>query len=278
MNQTFYFLIFILGAIVGSFLNVVILRYNTGLPILHTKARSKCFSCGKTLAWKELIPILSYVFQKGRCTNCKSKISIQYPLVEILSGIFFLLSFNLYKDLAFSDAYTFLIYFLISVITVSLLLIIAVYDIRHKIIPNGLVYTFILLHLFSFFISHKTFFFFQPDILWNFLAGPIFFSIFFALWYISKGTWLGFGDVKLVLGIGFMLGLYKGTSALLLAFWIGALVSLAILAIQKVRLRTEGKALTMKSEIPFAPFLIAGTLLVYYFAIDALKLGSLFTS
>lgn len=253
------FFTFILGAIVGSFLNVVILRYNTGLPIMHGKARSKCFSCGKILTAKELIPILSYVMQGGKCSVCKSKISIQYPLVELLTGFFFWLT---YMQTGISLVSVF------SVTITSILLVIAVYDIRHKIIPDGLVYAFIAMSLvFSLWM-------------WNpqdFLAGPIFSAIFFALWYVSRGTWLGFGDVKLVLGIGFLLGLMPGLSALLLSFWIGAVVSLGLIVVQKVLLRQGGKALTMKSEIPFAPFLILGTLLVYYFGIEAYRIASLFT-
>ncbi len=84
--------IFIFGTIIGSFLNVVILRYNTGYSPVAT--RSRCFNCGKILKWYELIPILSFLIQFGRCRNCKSKISIQYPLIELLTGIIFLLIFH----------------------------------------------------------------------------------------------------------------------------------------------------------------------------------------
>lgn len=120
---------FIFGTIVGSFLNVVVLRYNSSFSIY---GRSGCPSCGKTLTWFELIPILSFFLQMGRCRVCGSRISLQYPLVEALTGVLFLFIFL--KGLP--AAFTFYM-FVIS----SLLVAILVYDIRHKIIPDGLVYT-----------------------------------------------------------------------------------------------------------------------------------------
>ena len=88
-----YALIFVFGTIIGSFLNVVILRYGTGKSF--AKGSSQCFSCGKKLSWYELVPILSFLFQKGKCKGCGSKISWQYPLIETITGVLFLLIFNL---------------------------------------------------------------------------------------------------------------------------------------------------------------------------------------
>ena len=87
LNLYFAILFFIFGTIVGSFLNVLILRYNTGISA--ARGRSFCFSCGKNLNWLELVPVLSFLFQKGKCRGCKSKISWQYPLVECLTGLLF---------------------------------------------------------------------------------------------------------------------------------------------------------------------------------------------
>src|SRR3989339_930062 len=86
------FIVFCFGAIIGSFLNVVTLRLGTGESVVS--GGSKCFSCGKKLKWIELVPIFSFLIQKGRCRECKSKISLQYPAVEILTGLVFLLIFN----------------------------------------------------------------------------------------------------------------------------------------------------------------------------------------
>src|SRR3989339_1660823 len=84
--------VFLFGAVVGSFLNVVILRLNTGQSIVS--GRSKCFNCAKKLKWRELLPIISFVFLRGKCSACKAKISWQYPLVETITGIIFVLLFQ----------------------------------------------------------------------------------------------------------------------------------------------------------------------------------------
>jgi leader peptidase (prepilin peptidase)/N-methyltransferase len=106
------------------------------------------------------------------------------------------------------------------------------------------------------------------------------------LWWVSGGRWLGFGDAKLVVGVGLLLGLVKGITALTLAFWIGAVVSIALLAFQAIYrkvvqvggLRTDSPALTMKSEIPFAPFIILGTLIAFFWNADVFNIvGQLLT-
>lgn len=263
MESIFYIFAFIFGAIVGSFLNVVIYRYNTGAPIVH--GRSMCFSCGKKLSWYELIPIVSFVIQRGKCGTCKSKLSWQYPIVEITTGLLFLGVF-----LTGLPALTMV--YLLTV--VSILVVIAVYDMRHKIIPNGLVYAFIFLTLFALvFNASVTSFVF----LWDWLAGPMLFLPFAALWFFSKGTWMGFGDAKLAWGIGWFLGLYMGASAIILSFWIGAIWGLALIGLGKAGgLFPRLKRFTIKSEIPFGPFLILGTLLVFFFGVDVFSLARIF--
>ena len=141
--EIYYFAVFILGTVVGSFLNVVILRYNTGESILFPESR--CFSCGKKLRWFELIPILSFLLQKGRCLRCKSKISRQYPITELLTGLtFFAIFWKFYPSIE-----SVIFYWTVA----SFLIVISVYDFRHQIIPNGLVYFLIFLSLFPIFFS-----------------------------------------------------------------------------------------------------------------------------
>jgi len=259
MEIVFYAIVFVFGSIIGSFLNVVIYRYNTGTSI--ARGRSMCFSCGKSLSWYELIPVVSFLIQRGKCYSCKSKISFQYPTVEILTGLLFLLTW-----ISGFQIIELLFYWTVM----AILLVIAVYDIRHKIIPNGFVYAFIILSLGNLILT-------SDFGMWDWLAGPILFFPFASLWFMSRGTWMGFGDAKLAWGIGWFLGLYAGASAVILSFWIGAVWGLYLIAFSKIhRLLGKGKRFTMKSEIPFGPFLVLGTLLVFFFDIDVFLLMQIF--
>jgi prepilin signal peptidase PulO-like enzyme (type II secretory pathway) len=101
---------------------------------------------------------------------------------------------------------------------------------------------------------------------WNYLAPIIFYLPFYLLWKISNGTWIGLGDGKLVFGFGGFLGLVHGASAIILGFWVGAVIAIFIMLID--RLRKSDSNITMKTEIPFGPFLIAGFLIVYFLGLD----------
>lgn len=275
MDFLIWFFIFSFGAIVGSFLNVVILRYNTGASIAMGK--SACFSCAKNLFWYELFPIASFVALKGRCGNCKSKISWQYPLVEFFTGFIFLLTFLMIFNQSFAFfefSFNYLLYIFYYWSIFSLLIVITVYDIRHKIIPDLLVFSFAGLSLTRLIFNFGIQDLFHSPFIFDLLAGPILALPFFLMWLFSKGRWMGLGDAKLALGIGWFLGLFSGISAVILGFWIGAAFSLLIILFQ--RLNLTGKRITIKSEIPFAPFLVIGLLLVFFFGFDALSLGSLF--
>ncbi len=256
MEIVFYIFAFIFGATIGSFLNVVIYRYNSGTSF--TCGRSMCFSCGKTLSWYELVPVVSFVLQRGRCIGCKSKISWQYPLVEIMTGLLFVAVF--WSQYSITET----VYLLILM---SIFVVISVYDIRHKIIPDGFVYAFIVLSLLQLV--------WMPNVqVLDWMAGPILFLPFAGLWFFSKGTWMGFGDAKLALGIGWFLGFYAGLSAIILAFWIGSVFGLTLIGIGKARgLFLGGTRFTIKSEIPFGPFLILSMLLVFFFSIDVFSLS-----
>lgn len=259
--------VFLLGLIMGSFLNVVIFRLNTGLTL---GGRSKCLSCGQILSWKELIPVLSFIIFSGKCRKCGSKISFQYILVEMVSGFLFLFFFL--KTLAvFPTLEAFLSFFLLCSIW-SFLLVIFVYDLRHKIIPNQFSILFIIFSfVYGLFLSNSESLFFHV------IAGLSFSAFFFLLWYVSNGRWIGFGDVKLVSGIGFYLGLAGGLSALAFAFWIGAIVAISILITQKSKkLSLKRVPLTMKSEVPFAPFLIIGTFIAQVLGSDIFGLHIFF--
>ncbi len=242
-------LIFGFGLIVGSFLNVVILRLNTGRSALH--GRSKCPRCNTTLSWYELIPVFSFLFQKGKCRSCNTTISFQYPLIELLTGLLFTF---LYTKIVITGDFSTIawITFIFTSILAALLVIITVYDLRHKIIPDKIVYPFIILSFASIVWKTATVpgFFVYPYLLAGFLlAAPFFF-----LWFFSKGRLMGFGDIKLALGIGWLVGLMGAFTVFLLSFWMGAIVGVFLIALSK--------SYGMKSEIPFAPFLLAALFLV----------------
>jgi len=238
-------IVFAIGLLVGSFLNVVILRMNTGRSVVT--GRSKCARCNRTLAWYELVPVLSFLVLRGKCRQCRIPISFQYPLVELLTAIVFVVS---YTKIVIHGGFTTLAWvsFFFTLVVASLLLVMTVYDLRHKIIPDSIVYPFILLALAS--VVWKTFTVPQFSITGAIVDGVIVALPFFLLWYLSKGRVMGFGDVKLALGIGWLVGLSIGFGSILLAFWIGAVVGLLLLGVT----RKYG----MKSEIPFAPFLVSG--------------------
>lgn len=273
ISNFFYLIVFIFGTIIGSFLNVLILRYNTGISAM--KGRSFCFSCGKKLGGLELIPLFSFIFQKGRCLGCKSKISWQYPLIEGLTGLLFLGVFIKYYGLVGLLYDTWAV--IIALILMSVLVMITVYDIKHKIIPDGLVVTFSLLAL----LKIVSDFFLSTDLLANaqlhlisyLIAGPALALPLFLIWFFSRGQWMGLGDPKLVLGIGWFLGPVLGLSAVILAFWTGALYGLVLMVLSKFS--WHGLKIDRKSELPFAPFLVLGFLLVFFFSFDILGLAYL---
>ena len=263
MMTTIYILSFVFGTIVGSFLNVLIFRLHTGMSIL---GRSKCFSCSKELRYFEMIPLLSFAIQKGRCRSCMSKISWQYPIVEFVTGLLFFLSvYFLFPPALFLNNFYDVISILCIFAIMSLLVLICVYDIKHKIIPDILSYTFAGLSLFFFIYSNGISDLLNPPLLYDLLAGPALALPFALLWLVSKGRWMGLGDAKLMLGVGWLLGWYGGLSATILAFWIGALAGLSLIAL-------KGRKYSIKSEIPFAPFIILSTLLVLFFGIDIFTL------
>lgn len=253
---------FLFGIIIGSFLNVIIFRLQTGRGI---GGRSFCMSCGKTLSALELVPLLSFIFLKGKCKNCKTKISWQYPLVELVTGLVFFLTFlKLSANFPDLDSFALAYYFILF----SILIVIAVYDMRHTIIPDTLVFIFSTLSLLGLVYFYGANIFSTMGIL-DFLAGPILFIPFFLFWLLSKGKWMGLGDAKLALGVGWMLGLVGGVSAIIVGFWSGALFSVTLMFLNFLGMY---KKIGWKSEVPFAPFIILGVFISFLFSLDIFSL------
>lgn len=257
-------LAFVLGVCVGSFLNVLIWRFRTGWGV---GGRSHCLSCGKTLSAHELIPLFSFLIQGGKCTHCRAKISWQYPIVELIGGV--LTAYIVYRHVAELSQVSGIVSLFLEVSLWWTLLIIAVYDIKHKIIPNQWVGFLALVGL-----IHASFASLGTIPAWggnaifpiipawfDFLAGPLIALPFALMWFISDGRWVGLGDAKLMLPLGWFFGIGQAISIFIFAFWIGAIPSIILLL---------GKKLNMKSEIPFAPFIILAALLVYITGINVL--------
>ena len=251
----------VFGAILGSFLNALSFRFNTGRSM---GGRSRCMRCGHTLGALDLVPVLSYMFLGGKCRYCKTKVSLQYPLVELLAAV---LSVGVYLLNPLPLTYAL---FLLVWLTI---LFIGVYDMRHTVIPWTFSISLMVLTFASLFVSG------MPS-LWSLLAGPLLALPLFLLSLFSRGTWMGWGDSAFELSLGWLLGIAAGTTALMLAVWSGAFVGLALLAVQYVskklaKTSSTGRAkntfvlsslgLTIKSEIPFAPFLAFGATLAYFF-------------
>jgi len=273
MYLLIFIFIFLLGTIIGSFLNVVIYRFNTGRTIVS--GRSICMSCSNNLRWYELIPVFSFLIQNGKCRRCASRISHQYPLVEFGTGLIFALVAFKFLTLLDISYWTYIAVVILFVFVFSLLMVISVYDLRHKIIPDQLVFVLILVSFFSIFINYSGFgnFLTFPTI-WEIVAGPILALPFALLWYLSKGRLMGLGDGKLILGLGWLLGISSGICMLILSFWIGTIVSLAIMFFSKNK---HGGKMSMKTEVPFAPFLIASTLITFFFNLDIFSLAKWFS-
>lgn len=250
--------LFLLGVSIGSFINVVVLRVEKGEKIT---GRSHCPHCMRTLEAYELVPLFSYIFLRGRCRTCKKPLSLQYLLVEIVTGALF--AFVPFITTTVIDAG-------ILIAALSVLVAIVVYDIRHKIIPDAFVYTFNVLALVSVFVEEGSVIT-QPDPL-LLLSGALAAFPFAALWVVSRGAWIGFADAKLALGIGWFLGIVGALSSFMLAFWIGAVVSVLLLLIKRYGFQFMRNSLTIHSEVPFAPFLAIGFLLVLFFSINAFTL------
>ncbi|HPM08591.1 MAG TPA: prepilin peptidase [Candidatus Pacearchaeota archaeon] len=249
---------FLLGAIIGSFLNCII--YRLEIDESFTKGRSYCPKCKHVLGFFDLVPILSFVSLKGKCRYCKENISWQYPIVEFFTAMIFVLNYMNF----FNNS----ILFIFSCIISAFLIVTFVYDLKHCLVPVDFVYwgiglTFIF-HLINFYFVFSQA---NPNnigiaygfwlYIWPYLLGALVpFLFFLFLHLISKGQWMGLGDSK----IGFLLGLILGYPnvliSLLLAVFLGAIMGLILIF---------SKQKGLKSEMPFGPFLIFGFYLMFFF-------------
>ncbi|MBR3119563.1 MULTISPECIES: prepilin peptidase [Oceanobacillus] len=231
---------FILGTTLGSFYNVVGLRLPNKESFYKKGDRSYCPNCKKQLAWWELIPVLSYMVQGGKCRGCKHNISFIYPTGELLTGLLFALSyirFGLEVELFMGVSF------------VSMLMIIFISDISYMLIPNK-----ILLFFLPFFIIVRII---QPlDPWWSSVTGAVTgFGLIFIIILLSRGG-MGAGDMKLFGVLGLVLGFEKVILAFFLACLIGAFVGIVLMVLKIVK---------RKQPIPFGPFIVIAALISYFF-------------
>ena len=242
----------VLGAILGSFINALSFRFGTGVSIIlaHSTSlrasRSRCMQCGETLRARDLVPIFSYLFLRGCCRYCGSRVSLQYPLVEAAGALPALGGYLQNPELS---AFSF------QLVVWMTLLFVLVYDLRHKIIPWSASLFLLLLALVYLFFTYQL----QPTT-YHLAAGLLLAAPLLLVSLVSGGRWMGWGDGILELSLGSFLGITAGLSALMLAFWAGAAVGIGLML--------RSKRYRMDSEVPFAPFLILGAAVAYFFNVD----------
>lgn len=261
----FVFAALTVGTIFGSFINALSFRFNTGKSM---GGRSQCMCCSHQLSVADLIPVLSYLYLRGRCRYCDARVSLQYPAVELLAaalslGVFFV------TDTPIAYATGSLVWMVI--------LFIIVYDLRHMIIPHT---ASIVLGL-----SVLGYLAVTGTMSWSMLlAGPLLALPFVLLSLVSGGRWMGWGDSGFELSLGWLLGPTLGLTALMLAVWSGALVGVLIILLQKIlapltptyTFLKSLRGFTIKSEIPFAPFMAFGAAIAYFFHVNFFQTLALF--
>lgn len=248
-----YFLIFYFGCIIGSFLNVVILRLpkEEGL-----NGRSHCFGCGHELSWPDLFPLLSYLWLFGKCRYCKKTFSPRYFLIELLTGLLFLSAFIFLKPAGLLGYLALLKY----AIALSAMVVVFMVDLEHLLIFDNVLLVaglpILAINILTDFVGKHYFLSLSGQTMGGLFAGGLFAGIFFLLWLVSKGAWIGFGDVKLMLVLGFILGWPVTAAAWLLAYFLGTAFALPLLALGKKHL---------SSRLPFGCFLsVAAVLCLFY--------------
>ncbi len=278
--------LFLIGLAAGSFLNVIALRYDPDRFILNKQTiggRSYCPDCKNKLNWFELVPLLSFIFLRGRCRNCRAKISWQYPIVEIISGLIFILvpiflkPTTYYLNFQIQNPIGYWLLAIGFILIFEILLLVTLIDIRLKLIPDEANILLVILGIFiillsaqnfdftsgSFLGSYAALFGFRGNIWVNHSLAAFFGAAFFLiLFLITLGRGMGLGDLKFAFALGFVFGWPDIILITALAFILGSLFSLPGLILKKRRL---------KSFLPFGPFLALASLVVFFFGHDLVK-------
>ena len=254
MPLIFPIFIFIFGLIVGSFLNCLIFRLEKKESFIF--GRSFCPKCHHQLSFQDLIPVFSFLILRGKCRYCSQKISWQYPLVELLTAFLFFLIFQFqvsnFNYFSISIFLNLIYYWLIA----SFLIIIFIYDLRTYIIPDKIIFFALLGIIFYRLFEIWNYGKWNTFLIWNLGFGilPSFFLL--AIILLSHGHWMGLGDFKLSILMGLFLGYPNILVALFFSFFLGGIIGLGLVLLKKK---------SLKSEIPFGPFLVSGTFFSLFF-------------
>ncbi len=248
----FYVWIFIIGLCIGSFLNVVIYRWSKNLSILKPFF-SFCPKCKKTLKWYHNIPVISYILLKGRCAYCKEKISLKYPLIELLTAV--LLT---YTSIHFNIHYNWTS-FLVFSFYILVLIPITFIDLEIKEIPDKLSLSLILAGWFFALLRINPFLNFSTSLLSGLSGIGLLFLINEFYYHLSGRDGMGMGDFKLMGGIGAFLGYKSFYTVILIASLTGIFTFLGVNVYYKLKGKIN-REISLKTEIPFGPFLALGSI------------------
>lgn len=238
-----YLGVFIWGLLVGSFLNVIICRLGTKDSIIW--GRSHCPNCENKLSVGELIPVFSYLIQRGKCKHCQKKISIQYLLVEVATAIIFVIIFwNTQSQIGILSDWKIILTIIRDWIFASFLIVIFVYDLKKQLILDRVTIPAMILALVINLILGM-------NLLSLVVGALIAFGFFFLQFVVSGGKWIGGGDLRLGALMGLMLGWPATLVALFLSYIIGAVFSIGLIAVKRKKL---------DSQIAFGTFLSIGTI------------------
>ena len=246
-------LVFILGLCCGSFINMLVFRTAEKYKLIRKsknkqKKKSFCDYCGKQLRWDENIPVLSWVMQGGKSRCCGKKLPVTYPIVELATGLLFLLSF--YKRAAIIDYQT-----ILGFVVVIMLVFAAVFDVKYMILPDfstGILIVSAMVLLGVGLIDGGVT---SELLVQNIVVAAGAAGFLLVLYWLTKGKGMGMGDVKLAVFMGLWLGWSRITVAFYAAFVTGAIVGGGLMLVKKLK---------RKSLIAFGPFLILGTLVAWW--------------
>jgi prepilin signal peptidase PulO-like enzyme (type II secretory pathway) len=253
-------IVYILGCCFGSFVNMLVYRTAINYELesqkfkIKNKNRSFCDYCGRQLKWHENIPVISYIIQKGKTRCCQKKLLIAYPVIEVITGLLFLINFKfLITNFSITGEFHFvsqlLINLIISFVIIVFLVFSAVFDLKYMVLPDFSTIVLVFSAVINLLLNNR-------NSLLPYLASALIGCGF--LWFlnfITKGKGMGWGDVKYAIFIGLFLGFPKTVIAFYTAFIVGAIVGIFLMLLKKAH---------KKTMVAFGPYLILGTIIAWW--------------